>query len=195
MKLPFKINDRERRVLVIGAVIAALILIYRVSGWYGDINNDVRDLTEAKTMMLQKQQRNISEIDLLASKLEKFRTNAVKQNRALLKGDKPPVAAAELQSIVKGMLSDLNVEMRSERTLSTKDMGYYLGVPVEIGFISDTEKLKSLLYRLKRYSLLLHVSELKVRVTNINNPVNTYVTLVITGFIKKPSDGASAGKG
>lgn len=188
MNLPFRVSTREKRVLVIGTVLAALIIIYWVTGWYGDIKTEMADLTDAKQMMLQKQMKNLSEMGPLQEKLDRVRQSASTEQKSLLNGDKPPVAAAELQSTLKDILSSQQIEMKSERTLAAVDAGYYLGVPVEIGFISDTEKLKGFLYRLRVSALLLNVTDLKARVTNANNPEDTYITLVITGFIKKPAD-------
>lgn len=195
MDLPFKVDSRERKFLVIGAILASLIIIYRLTAWYGDINTEIRGLTDAKMMMLEKQLNNLSEMERLQEGLESFRKGALKHEKALLKGDKPPVAAAELQSILKEMISSLEIEMRSERALSPVEAGYYLGVPVEIGFVTDTAKLKSLLYKLRRSALLLNVTELKTRVTNLNNPLDTYITLTTTGFIKNPSYEGTAKKG
>jgi hypothetical protein len=190
MKLPFNINAREKVVLLLGAVLASFIIIYWLFAWYGDLTGDVSDLADAKLMMLEKQMVNISEMQSLQDDMQGFRNEASRQEKALLKGDKPPVAAAELQGLLKDMISSLNIEMRSERTLGTVDVGHYIGIPVEIGFISDTGKLKSFLYKLRGSSLLLNVSVLKVRVTNLNNPESTYVTVVITGYIRKtPEEG------
>jgi hypothetical protein len=195
MKLPFNINAREKVVLLLGAVLASLIIIYWLFAWYGDLTGDVSDLADAKLMMLEKQMVNISEMKSLQDDMQGFRNEASRQENALLKGDKPPVAAAELQSLLKDMISSLNIEMRSERTLGTIDVVHYIGIPVEIGFISDTGKLKSFLYKLRGSPLLLNVSELKVRVTNLSNPESTYVTVVITGYIRKTPEEGRAERG
>ncbi|MDO8282404.1 MAG: GspMb/PilO family protein [Thermodesulfovibrionia bacterium] len=188
MNLPFRVSAREKRVFITGTVLAVLIIIYWITGWYGDIKTEMADLTDAKQMMLQKQMKNLSDMGLLQEKLDNIKQSASTGQKSLLNGNKPPVAAAELQSILKDMLTSLQIDMKSERTLAAVDAGYYLGVPVEIGFISDTEKLKGFLYRLRVSALLLNVTDLKARVTNANNPEDTYITLVITGFIKKPAD-------
>lgn len=188
MDLPFRVSAREKRFFAVGTVLAILIIIYWITGWYSDIRTEMTDLTDAKQIMLQKQMQNLSDLGPLQERLDSMKKSAATGQRSLLNGDKPPVAAAEIQSILKEMLSSLQIEMRSERTLASVDAGYYLGVPVEIGFVSDTEKLKGFLYRLRVSPLLLNVTDLKVRVTNANKPEDTFVTLVITGFIKKPLD-------
>jgi hypothetical protein len=108
-----------------------------------------------------------------------------KQEKAFLRGSKPPVAAAVLQRFLKEKAASLDIEVKLERTLSPVDSEVYLGIPVEIGFNASTEKLKELLYKVRASQYLLTVSELKIRVTNVSNPVDVYVTVVVTGFIKK----------
>ncbi|MBI4826873.1 MAG: hypothetical protein HY807_10725 [Nitrospirae bacterium] len=188
MNLPFRVSAREKRVIVTGTILAVLIIIYWISGWYGDTRTEMAELTDAKQMMLEKQMKNLSDMGILQEKLDRIKQSASTEQKSLLNGDKPPVAAAELQSILKDTLSSQLIEMKSERTLAAVDAGYYLGVPVEIGFISDTEKLKGFLYRIRVSALLLNITDLKVRVTNANNPQDVYVTAVITGFIRKPAD-------
>jgi len=78
--------------------------------------------------------------------------------------------------------------------LGPVENGLYLGVPVEIGFSASTAKLKDMLYRIKTSPLLLTVTKMKVRVTNIKNPVDVYATVVVKGFIKKSRSPDMGGK-
>ena len=65
---------------------------------------------------------------------------------------------------------------------------------MEIGFTASTNKLKDLLYNLRKSPVFLTVSEIKIRVTRVNNPTSIYTTLVVTGFIKKPEDQGTVNK-
>ncbi|MBI4844596.1 MAG: hypothetical protein HY809_09815 [Nitrospirae bacterium] len=195
MKLPFNTSRREKKVLAIGAAIAFLIIAYRLAVWYGDVNSQLKELTDAKLMMLEKQMNNLSGMEDLKAGVERLREGSLKHENALLKGDKPPVAAAELQSILKDMASSLQIEVRSERAFASFESGYYLGIPVEIGFLAETGKLKDFLYRLRRSEYAFNITELKVRVTNPNKPVANDVSIVVTGYIRKPADESQADEG
>jgi hypothetical protein len=194
MNLPIKVNEREKRVLIIGGIIALLILAFYMFSWYSDTKKSVKDFSEARFLMLQKQIEKISGKDNLQKRLEAVTQELDMQEKTLLGGNTPPVAAAALQRFLKDTAASLQIEIKQERTLNPVDGQLYLGIPVEIGFTSYTKGLKELLLKLRKSPFLLNVSEIQVRVTNISKPEEIYTTLVVTGFIKKAEDKALAGK-
>ncbi|MBI5050578.1 MAG: hypothetical protein HZC11_06870 [Nitrospirae bacterium] len=188
MKIPaIRISPREKKVLIIGGVLAIIILSYQLFEWYSGFKASINEFSDAKRVILEKQISKISEKGLLMKKSESVNAQIKELEKGLLSGNKPPVAAAELLRLLKDMALSLNIETKSERILNPVDAGPYMGIPVEIGFTASTAKLKSMLHRIKTSPLLFSVSEISVRVTNINNPVDAYTTLVIKGFIKKPA--------
>ncbi len=187
MNLPFKVNERERKFLTYGVVLVLLIAAFSVISWYTDLRGGIDEIAEAKSLMISKQLRKISQKDSIEKQAVAIRKEIERQEKALLKGGKPPVAAAALQRALKEMASSLRIDVKLERTVNPVDADIYLGIPVEIGFKATTADLKSLLVKIRKSSYLLMVSEMKVRVTNISKPVDIYTTLVVTGFIKKPT--------
>jgi hypothetical protein len=186
MNLPFKVNEREKKFLIYGAVAVALIVIFSLVSWYTDLRGGVSEIAEAKSLMIEKQLEKIAQKDTIEKHAIAIRKEIERQEKALLKGGKPPVAAAALQRALKEMASSLNIDVKLERTVNPVDADIYLGIPVEIGFKAATVDLKSLLVNIRKSPYLLTVSEMKVRVTNISKPEDIYTTLVVTGFIKKP---------
>ncbi len=187
MNLPFKVSPREERFLLIGGIIVFFIIIFQLFSWYSNFMEDAKELSDAKLLMLEKQLNKLSGKDDLKKQINAVKQDIERYEKTLLQGDKPPVAAAELQRILKEMASSLDIDIKLERTLNPVDTDFYLGIPVEIGFVASTAKLKNLLYKLRKSPFLLNVSGIKVRVTNIRNPVDIYITLVVTGFTKKAS--------
>lgn len=194
MNLPFKINEREKKFLIYGGIIVLLIIGYNIFSWYEDMKQGVKDLSDARSMMLQKQLNKIAEKDDIQKQAVLIKREIERQEKAFLRGDKPPVAAAALQRILKDTATSLNVDVKQERTLNPVETDIYLGIPVEIGFKATTRELKDLLYKLRTSTFLLTVAEIKIRVTNISRPEDIYTTLVVTGFIKKPEEGETVGK-
>lgn len=188
MNLPFKINEREKRFLIIGGIVGAAIIIFHLFSWYSDLRSELKDFSDAKFYKLQKQLEKIAEKDELQKELKAVKQQLERHERAFLKENKPPVAAAELQKTLKDIASSLAIEVKLERTLNPVDADIYLGIPVEIGFTASTDKLQKLLYKLRISPLLLTVSEIKIRVTNISRPNDIYTTLVVTGFIRKSEE-------
>jgi len=185
MKLPFKVNEREKKVVLAGGVAVLLIILFYGFSLFSEFRTNVLELADAKRFVLEKQIQKLSEKDAIEAQIEAVRQEVVKQEKVFLRGSKPPVAAAVLQRFLKEKASALNIEVKLERTLNPVDADVYLGIPVEIGFTASTEKLKELLYKFRTAPYLLTVSELKIRVTNVSNPVDIYATVVVTGFIKK----------
>lgn len=195
MNLPFKISEREKKYLVYGGIVVVVILGFHLFTEYSGLRKEVRDIADTKLFALEKQLGKIAAKDEMQARLDTIREDLKKQERSFLRGDKPPVAAAALQKFLKDSASSLNIEVKLERTLGPVDAGLYLGVPVEIGFTASTRKFRDLLVELRKSRLLLTVTEIKVRVTNISNPIDIYTTLVVTGFIKKPEAKNNKGKG
>lgn len=180
-----KINKREKKFLLVVGIIALIIIPYQLFLWYSDFRTSIKEYSESKRVKLEKQINKISEKDVLQSRRDAADAYLKELKKGLLPGDKPAVAQAELQRVLKEMAISSNIEIKLERPLTPVDMELYAAVPVEIGFVATTAKLKNMLYKIKTSPFLLSVSEMKTNVTNINNPVDSYTTLVINGFIKK----------
>jgi hypothetical protein len=127
----------------------------------------------------------ISEKESMQKELEIVNSDLKELDEGLLSGNKPPVAAAEILRTLKKMTSSLDININLEQTQATVDYVLYLGIPVEIAFTAPTAKLKDLLYEIKTSPLHLTISEIKVRVRNINNPVDINVNLTVKGLMKK----------
>jgi hypothetical protein len=194
MNLPFKVNEREKKVLIIGGIAVIAILLFQAYSWYADYKKRTEDFTGARSIMLEKQLRRISEKDAFENKLNEFKQELEKQEIAILQGDKPPIAAAALSDILRDAATSSGVNITMERTINPYDVHYYVAVPVEIGFTTTTERLKELLFKVRTAPFLLTVSEIKIRVINVANPVDIYASLVVTGFIKKPVEAEKESK-
>jgi Tfp pilus assembly protein PilN len=185
MNLPLKVNEREKRFLVMGGIVVILIIAFYIISWYSDTKKNIREISDAKLFMLQKQMNKISEKEYIESKYKAVKQELERQEKMLLRGNTPPVAAAALQKFLKETASSLDIDVKLERALNLVDAESYLAIPVEIGFTASTRQLKDLLLKLRKSPFLITVSEIKVRVTNISKPEDIYTTLVVHGVIKK----------
>jgi Tfp pilus assembly protein PilN len=185
MNLPFKVNEREKRFLVMGGIVVILIIAFYIISWYSDTKKNIREISDAKLFMLQKQMNKISEKEYIERKYKAVKQELERQEKMLLRGNTPPVAAAALQKFLKETASSLDIDVKLERALNLVDAESYLAIPVEIGFTASTRQLKDLLLKLRKSPFLITVSEIKVRVTNISKPEDIYTTLVVHGVIKK----------
>lgn len=185
LRLKLKLRKREKVILAVGGAVALLIISYHLFQRYEDFNTSAQNRSEAKALYLKKQVEKITEKDNIKAKLENAKKELTELERGLLSGDKPPVAAAELQKLLKEIAMSLNVEIKSERISTPVDMGPYLGIPVEIGFTAPTAKLKDMILRIETSPMLLTISALDVRVMNFKNPAEVYAVMTVKGFLRK----------
>lgn len=186
MELPFKVNEREKNFVIIGGIAILFIILFQGFSWYSDLRKNVLEISDAKRFVLEKQLQKLLEKDRIDAQISAVTKEIEKLENAFLQGSKPPVAAALLQRFIKEKASSLGIEVKLESALNPVDADVYLGIPVEIGFAASTEKLKDLLYIFRTAPFILTVSELQIRVMNVSKPVDVYVTVIVTGFIKKP---------
>jgi len=184
LNIPIKVNERERKVLIIGGIAIFLILAFQLFTWYDVTKDRLKDFSGDKYYMLQKQLDRIAESKNIDNKAKKVEAELKRLENTLLKGSTPPVAAADLQKFLKDTAAISNINVKLERTLNPVIHENYLGIPVEIGFSTSTKSLQDLMVRLRKSAYLLTVSEIKIRVTNISRPEEIYTTLVVTGFIR-----------
>lgn len=185
LRLKLKLRKREKVILAVGGAVALLIISYHLFQRYEDFNASAQNRSEAKALYLKKQVEKITEKDNIKAKLENAKKELTELERGLLSGDKPSVAAAELQKLLKEIAMSLNVEIKSERISTPIDMGPYLGIPVEIGFTAPTAKLKDMILRIETSPMLLTISALDVRVMNFKNPAEVYAVMTVKGFLRK----------
>lgn len=180
-----KLHRREKRTIFIGGIVVAAILIYYIFTWYASVKTSTYEKAEAKKIYLSKQLAKISDKESIIKKLEAGRNELKELEKGLIKGDKPAVAAAELQRLCREIAMTSGVDIRTEKTLNPVDSGIYYSIPIEIGFQVTTSKLKDMLLKIETSPFLLTVPEMRIRVININNPADVYVTLTVAGIFKK----------
>lgn len=127
----------------------------------------------------------INEKNSLMEKLKVAENKFKEAENGFLKGTKPPVAAAELQQIIKGMASVRGIDIRAEKMLQLDVFPGYIGVPVEIEFQSQMSSLKELLFDIEHSTTIILIPEIKIRVANIMEPTDIQVNIVVEGIIKK----------
>ena len=183
-----RLKRREKLVIFAGLLVAAGILCYYFFERYQTANAAMIESLRLRQAYLGKQVGRISEKSRIDGQLEAAKAEVAKFEERLLPGNKPPVAAAELQKTLKEMAASLAIEIRSERPLPPIEMNMYLGIPVEISFVSSTARLRDMLFKIETSPLLLTVTDMKTNVTNIANPTDVYAFLVVRGMIKKEQE-------
>jgi type II secretory pathway component PulM len=178
------LRPRERRLLVLAALVGLAVAgyVYVVEPLFA-AHAATQELVAARTSLLARQRRLIARTERNARELETLRRDIEGRRGRLLPGDKPPLAASELQRLVKATAQDTGIEVRSERILPTVDRGGYAEVPIEVTLAGPIRALTAFLYRLEGASILLTLKDLKVRAPTTGAVRDLAATLSLSGYI------------
>jgi len=178
------LQSRERRLLILGGVVAAIVVGYMyVVEPLLDRHERVQAQIQSREQLLARQERLVARRERYGKERAELASEIERRRARLLSGDKPPLAASELQKLVKSTAQDAGVEVRSERVLPTTERGGYTEVPVEVTLAGPIRALVTFLYRLESVPVQISIQDLKVRVVSVAAPKELLATLAITGYI------------
>lgn len=177
---------RRRERTVIGLALACLLLVALYLYVVEPLVNRARDLTalapareatlESRRLLVAQRPRLTEELAEATQALDTLATR-------LLPGPTAPLAASELQKVVKDVAAAANVEVRSERVMPTVDMTGLQEVPIELTVAGTIRETVALLYQIEHTPRLLTVKDVKVRVVGIGQPRGLLTTLIVAGYL------------
>src|SRR5262249_48457331 len=161
------------------------------SGGWGEAGGDWIATGEAT---LERRRLLVAQRPVIAAEIE----NANKRIDAMaprwLKGPTPPLAASELQTLIKGLAEQAGAEMRSERILPLVERGGLQEGPIEITAASGLREAGGLLYDLQHTSKILTVQDVKIRVVAVGQPRDLLTTFTVSGYLLPGAATPSAGE-
>ena len=144
---------------------------------------DLAELAPAREATLEARRRLIAQRARLTDELVEAAKAFDERAARLLPGPTAPLAASELQKVVKEAAAAANVDVRSERVLPTADLQGLVEVPVELTVAGGIRDTVALLYQIDRTSRLLTVKDLKVRVIAVGQPRELLTTITVAGYL------------
>jgi Tfp pilus assembly protein PilO len=181
------LRPRERRLLLLAGLLTLGVVAYvYVLEPLIETHAATQDLVVARRGLLERQQRLVARTDAYARELGTLRAEIERRRGRLLAGDKAPIAASELQKLVKTTAQESGIDVRSERILPTVDRGGFTEVPVEVTLSGPIRGLTAFLHRLEGAPIVLAVTDLKVRAPATGVSRDLSATLALSGFIPSP---------
>ena len=178
------LRPRERRLLILAGLIAIGVAGYvYVLEPLMEAHAATRELVVARRGLLARQERLVARSEAYEKELAEFRGEIERRRQRLLAGDKAPVAASELQKLVKTTAQEAGIEVRSERILAPVDRGGYAEVPVEMTLTGTIRGLTAFLHRLDEAPILVAMTDLKVRAPATGASRDLSATIAMSGFI------------
>lgn len=153
---------------------------------YLSIRNELQILDELKESKQKTLEKTISAIHQKGA-LE-LRINALKESRkrretTTVEGQTPSVAAANLQNLVKGIITGKGGTISSERSEKSEDFSHLNVITVSFDTIlPETKALKEILYLFETHPVTLLIRELDVRVRNVREPRELMVKFKISAM-------------
>lgn len=178
------LSRRERA--VVGVALAGLGLVALYLYVVEPLVNRAAELAElapAREARLEARRRLIAQRPRLTEELAEASKAFEEQAARLLPGPTAPLAASELQKVVKEVAAATNMDVRSERVLPTADLQGLLEVPIELTVAGSIRDTVALLYQIERTRRLLTVTDLKVRVVAVGQPRELLTTLTVAGYL------------
>lgn len=183
-----RVSKRERVILAAALILAVLVggYLYVVEPRWAEIKDIEENRIPAREQVLAKARARVARHEAIRSQLADASQAVEAFAKRLLAGPTPPLAASELQRLIKELAMESGVEVRSERILPPVERGELQEIPVEITVSGGIREAVSLLYQLEGTTKLLTVQDLKVRVISIGQPRDLLTTLTVSGFILSP---------
>lgn len=180
-----RLKRREKKLLIFMAIAVASIAAYllMVEPFLKGQASLKADIMQ-KEAMLDKYRTIVARKEQFLGRREFLRQKLGVLDALLLKGDKSPLVAAELQRILKSIANSLGVYIEREKILDPVKADIFLKVPVEIYTTTELSKLAELLYQIEQYKKYLIVPEVEIEADNKRSPRLVRAKLVVAGLIK-----------
>ena len=176
---------RRERALIgfgMGAVLLIGIYFYLVEPLV-DRAREAAGRTVAREAALERKRLLIAQGPRIAEELQSVTKRLESESARLLRGPTAPLAASELQKLVKDVAASSNMEVRSERVLPSTDREGLQEVPIEIIVAGSIRDTMTALYRLEHADRLLMIKDLKMRVVSVGQPRELLTTVTVAGYV------------
>jgi len=158
-----------------------------------DRAREQRELVPVREARLERRQALVARAPDLRREIDEVRATLAGESSRLLAGPTPPLAASELQRLLKEMATEASVEVRSERVLPTASRdGGVQEVPLELTVAGGIREAVALLVRIERSPKLLTVQDLKVRVVSTGQARDLLTTVTVAGYLVLPASAQPA---
>jgi Tfp pilus assembly protein PilO len=188
------VNKREQRVIGVALLVGLGLIVY----FYGveplqEWRRSGAEMIPSREAQLERRRLVVARRPTLTAELEKLNQQLQTRAPKWLQGPTPPLAASELQTLVKDVALKAGVEVRSERILPLVDRSGLQEVPIEITVAGGLRETVRLLHDLEHTTKILTVQDVKVRVVAVGQPRDLLTTFNVSGYLLPSASAPTAG--
>ncbi len=177
------ITRRERSLIGLGVAGAIVVGAYlAVVEPLMNRNTELAQLLPVREATLERRRQLIAQHDRVAAEQQALTSRLEAETAHLLPGATVPLAASELQKLVKEVAEGASVEVRSQRVLPPADMAGLLEVPIEITVAGSARQTVTLLHLLEQTPRLLLLRDVNIRVVALGQGRDLLTTLTVSGY-------------
>jgi hypothetical protein len=177
---------KSRTLFITIPLMAVLLGVFAYKYGFMQVRSDLASLREeqsVKEKLLGKYVALISEKPDLEKEIKVLTEERKADDSKLIEGQTPSLAAASLQDIVKGIVTERGGTISSERVGKQEDLGHFRVINVSIDTVlPDVRALGDILYSLETRTPYLVVKELDARIRNYRDPRDLMVKLNVSAL-------------
>ena len=144
---------------------------------------ELAQLAPAREATLERRRQLVAQRDRIAAEQQALASQLETESARLLPGATAPLAASELQKLVKDVADGAKVEVRSERVLPPVDLVGLQEVPIEIAVAGSVRETVALLHLLEQTPRLLTLRDVNIRVVAVGQARDLLTTLTVSGYV------------
>jgi Tfp pilus assembly protein PilO len=188
------VNKREQRLIGAALLVGVGLIVY----FYGveplqEWRRSGAEMIPSREAQLERRRLVVARRPTLTAELEKLNQQLQTRAPRWLQGPTPPLAASELQTLVKDVALKAGVEVRSERILPLVDRSGLQEVPIEITVAGGLRETVRLLHDLEHTTKILTVQDVKVRVVAVGQPRDLLTTFNVSGYLLPSASAPTVG--
>jgi Tfp pilus assembly protein PilO len=188
------VNKREQRLIGAALLVGLGLMVY----FYGieplqEWRRSGAEMIPSREAQLERRRLVVARRPTLTAELEKLNQQLQARAPRWLQGPTPPLAASELQTLVKDVALKAGVEVRSERILPLVDRSGLQEVPIEITVAGGLRETVRLLHDLEHTTKILTVQDVKIRVVAVGQPRDLLTTINVSGYLLPSTPAPTAG--
>jgi Tfp pilus assembly protein PilO len=160
-----RITPRERLLLLIAAAVVLLFFTARpLFLRLADFGPRSERLLSEKAAVIAAYREAVGREGGLRAEAEGLGTRIAAFEEALLPGATPPLAAADLQMLLKQLADKAGLKIQSEKILAHVRKDAYLEIPVQIVATGDIRTVKEFLVGVESSPIVIAVQDMSLRV-------------------------------
>ncbi len=186
----FKFRSRRERNIVAATVLTAVVfcVVQFVVNPFLDSQRQIQEQIPIKLKQLEKYRHFVAGKARAEENLKQVQLWEKRANNRMLAGNTAPLAAANLQEILKTLSAKNRIKIHSEKVLDARSFDYFEQIPVQIDFTSTIADLTDFVYDIETYQKALSITDLNIRVTNRRDPRDVRATVVVAGFMQREKE-------